>query len=100
VLKAWFYSNWFTGSIPTEFTSLPDLKILALEDNDFTDAIMPIELCPTEGGMLALSADCSESDPSVDCKCCTCCSAPCEVVNLPSDDANRLLQIQDEIRRL
>jgi hypothetical protein len=98
VQKVWFYGNWFSGSIPTEFAALPKLQILGLEDNNITKGVMPVGLCKKE--MAALSADCDEVDGTVVCECCTCCTAPCPVVNLPSYDSNRLLQIQDDFRKL
>jgi Leucine-rich repeat (LRR) protein len=98
--QMWFYGNWFSGTIPSEFASLPNLKILGLEDNNITDVSMPAEMC--NKGMLALSADCGGEYNMVDCpvSCCTCCEAPCPIVNLPESDSGRLLKVQDEIRRL
>lgn len=96
--QMWFYGNWLSGSIPTELVNMSNLKILGLEDNNITDATMPQGLC--DKGMLALSADCGEDNNLVDCPCCSCCESPCPVVNLPTYDNTRLLQMHEEIRRL
>lgn len=96
--QMWFFGNWLSGTIPTEVLQLTNLKILGLEDNNITNTVIPQGLC--EKDMLALSADCSGTDVTVDCTCCTCCEAPCPIVNLPTYDNTRLLQVQEEIRRL
>lgn len=96
--QMWFYGNWLTGSIPNEILQLTNLKILGLEDNNITDTVMPQGLCDRE--MIALSADCDATDVTVDCACCTCCQAPCPIVNLPTYDSTRLLEVKEEIRRL
>jgi len=96
--QMWFYGNWLSGSIPTEIVGLPNLKILGLEDNNITDVAMPQGLC--EKDMIALSADCGGEYDLVECSCCTCCESPCPVVNLPTYDNTRLLQMHEEIRKL
>ncbi len=96
--QMWFYGNWFSGTIPTELASLPNLKILGLEDNNITNTVMPQGLC--DKNMLSLSADCAGEDNLVDCDCCTCCEYPCRAINLPNYGNTRLLQMQEEIRRL
>lgn len=79
--QMWLYGNWLTGPIPSEIGLLTDLKILALEDNNFKAATMPSQVC--EFDMVALSSDCKGEDDFVDCDCCTCCEAPCPIKNLP-----------------
>ena len=95
--QMWFYGNRFSGTIPSQFANLPKLLILGLEDNNIT-ATMPSAMC--NKNMLALSADCAGNFSTVVCTCCTCCEAPCPIVNLPSYNLGRLLEIQEEIRRL
>lgn len=95
--QMWFYGNWFSGTIPSEYANLPMLQILGLEDNNITDVSMPSEFCAKD--MLALTADCGSEYNFVKCDCCTCCKAPCPIVNLPSYDSGRLLKVQEGIQR-
>lgn len=53
---------------------------------------MPSGICDlkdADDGLLALGADCEDS-AWVNCTCCTCCEAPCAVVNMPL--TRRILQ--------
>ena len=72
------------GTIPSEIGQLERLKILQIEDNYITGP-MPEGICDlkdADNGLLALGADCEDS-AWVNCTCCTCCAAPCPVVNIP-----------------
>jgi hypothetical protein len=89
--QLWFFGNWLTGSIPSEIGLMTDLKIFGIEDNDFSAASMPSEICGLE--LVALGADCVDVQCSDDC--CTCCEAPCPVASLPIFKANN-----DNRRRL
>jgi hypothetical protein len=57
---------------------------------------MPSGICDLkeeDNGILALSADCDDA-AWVNCTCCTCCVAPCPVVNIPL--TRRVLQEEEE----
>ena len=86
--QMWLFGNYITGSIPSEIGSLYKLRIFQTEDN-YISGDMPNDICDlTEAGdssgLIALGADC-EPPGEVQCTCCTCCAAPCDVVNIPSD---------------
>jgi hypothetical protein len=81
VKQIWFYGNWLEGEIPSEIGDLDKLKIFQVEDNDLTGD-MPDEICALRNdtaGLLALGSDCGEG---VACDCCTCCEAPCEIIEI------------------
>lgn len=95
--QMWFFGNRFSGTIPSEIANLPKLQILGLEDNNITQVSMPQEICALD--LLALSADCGGESDLIACDCCTCCEAPCPIVNLPMYEQRRMAEVVDEIRR-
>ena len=95
--QMWLSGNYIIGSVPSEIGSLKKLRIFQTEDN-YISGDMPSDVCDLFGadnltGLIALGADC-EPPGEVRCTCCTCCSAPCEVVNIPTD-RRKLHQIMD-----
>ena len=85
--QVWLSGNLLTGNVPTEIGNLQNLTIFQLEDNDMSGKV-PNEVCALRDAdiMIAFGTDCDES---VNCHCCTCCAAPCEIVRLPDDEGVR-----------
>jgi hypothetical protein len=75
MVQLWLYGNGLSGQIPSEYGTMKDLRILALEDTGISGN-MPIEICLHRfGALTTLSVDCEDE---VDCaaffpNCCTCC---------------------------
>lgn len=79
--QMWLYGNWLTGTVPSEIGRLTSLKIFAIEGNSIKNTVMPQEICQLD--MVALSSDCGGENELMECACCTCCEAPCPIMNLP-----------------
>ncbi|KAL3933649.1 MAG: hypothetical protein SGARI_003657 [Bacillariaceae sp.] len=77
LVQMWLHGNDLQGPIPIEYSTMNDLRILSLEDNNNLSGTMPIEICLNrfDGELDFMSVDC---DSPVDCSaffpdCCTCC---------------------------
>ena len=79
--QLWLFGNYLSGEIPSQIGSLSALKIFAVEDNAIKDTSMPQQICDLE--MVSLSSDCGGEIDLIQCDCCTCCEAPCPIMNLP-----------------
>jgi hypothetical protein len=76
LVQLWLHGNNLHGTIPMEYSTIEDLRILTLEDNQLSGRV-PIEICLNrfDGKLESLSVDC---DAPVQCseffpECCTCC---------------------------
>lgn len=77
--------NKFTGTLPTELGTLPQLGDLSVHGNKF-DGAVPLEVCSLKEfeGLEAVHADClpmtSTNITQNPCNCCdTCCNSESQV---------------------